>query len=414
MNDPATVRIHGPLAIFLSDFRLHLRGLGYSPGSAAQQLQLVAHLSGWMGERDLEVSDLSPETIEKFFDVRRLHHTNLRTPRALARFVEFLDDSGLKPVPSTITKGPAWEITLHRFQNFLDHERGLAATTVENYSNQVRPFLKWRTEHHHVELGNLSIEEITSFLLMRGTTEMAGSLKVAATALRAFLGWLYFTGITNRPLAEGILPVAYSAYGALPRAVPPEQVKAMSMDTDTGMAPYRDRSLILLFSRLGLRSREASVMVLADLNWRLGTLLVHGKGGVDETMPLPFDVGEAIAAYLEHERPATHERHVYLQANAPHAAMGRSGISSVVARAGARAGIEPPMGAHRLRHSAATGVLAAGGSLLEAAQLMRHTSHASTMIYAKVDLQALAALARPWPMAEDGATGTISGSEALT
>ena len=260
----------------------------------------------------------------------------------------------------------------------------------------------------------MSIEEVTAFLLMRGTTEMAGSLKVAATALRAFLGWLYLTGITDRPLAEGILPVAYSAYGSLPRAVRPEQIRVMSMGTATGMTPYRDRSLILLFSRLGLRSREASVMVLGDLNWRMGTLLIHGKGGVDETMPLPFDVGEAIAAYLELERPATHERHVYLQAKAPHAAMGRSGLSSVVARAGARAGIGPPMGAHRLRHSAATGVLAAGGSLLEAAQLMRHTSHASTMIYAKVDRQALAALARPWPLAEHGAEVKDPEQEAST
>ena len=170
------------------------------------------------------------------------------------------------------------------------------------------------------------------------------------------------------------------------------------------MAPYRDRAIVLVLSRLALRCREVAQLRLEDLHWRTGTIVVRGKGAALDEMPVPVDVGAAIVDYLERERPASALRHVFLQARAPHAPLGRSAVGSVITRLGARAGKGVPVGAHRLRHSAATGVLAAGGTLTEAAQLLRHASPATTVIYARVDLRALTGVARDWP----GATAPVA------
>jgi integrase/recombinase XerD len=409
MSDPAKVRVRGPLAPLIPGFRGRLAALGYSPGTAAQQLQMLSGLSGWMQARGLEVEGLSPEMIEGFFRHRRQSHSNLITARSLDRFIEFLADSGIGRAVAAAAVLPGWEQVLGRFGRYLARERALAPTTVENYLNQVGPFLRWRAGRTNSDLGSLSVSEVTGFLLIRGTAESAGSVRVAATALRALLKWLYLVGTIDEASAEGIGPVSYSAFGALPKALAPAQVLDLTDQAGVSESPCRDRAIIEVLSRLGLRSREAAGLRLEDLNWRAGTVAVHGKGGITEPMPLPTDVGAAIAGYLEHERPAMPDRHLFLQAKAPHAPLGRSGISAVVSRLGQRAGITSPVGAHRLRHTAATGVLAAGGTLTEAAQLMRHASPASTVIYARVDLAALRTLARPWPGTERGSTGSVTG-----
>lgn len=410
MSDPAKVRVRGPLASLIPGFRGRLAALGYSPGTTAQQLQMLAGLSGWMHAWGLTVHDLSPVVVEEFFRHRRQSHRNLITARSLDRFIEFLSDSGIERAVAAPSVLPGWDQVLVRFGRYLARERALAPTTVESYLNQVRPFLRWRAGRTNSDLGSLSVNEVTGFLLVRGSAESAGSVRVAVTALRALLKWLYLSGTLEEALAEGIGPVSYSAFGALPKALPPAQVSDLiSHAADSRVSPCRDRAIVVLLSRLGLRSREAAALRLDDLNWRAGTVLVHGKGGIAEPLPLPADVGAAIAGYLEHERPAMPDRHLFLQAKAPHAPLGRSGISAVVSRMGQRAGIASPVGAHRLRHSAATGVLAAGGTLTEAAQLMRHASPASTVIYARVDLAALRTLARPWPGAERGIPGSVTG-----
>jgi integrase/recombinase XerD len=410
MSDPAKVRVRGPLAPLIPGFRGRLAALGYSPGAAAQQLQMLAHLSRWMLARDQVVHDLSPESIEEFFRSRRRSHTNLTTARSMDRFLDFLDELGLDRSAGTAVPVPEWEAVSGRFCRYLALECALAPTTVESYLNQVRPFLRWRAGRTTSGLGSLSVNEVTGFLLIRGSAESAGSVRVAVSALRALMKWLYLSGTIEEPLAEGIGPVSYSAFGAMPKALPPGQVSDLvSHAADSRVSPCRDRAIVVLLSRLGLRSREAAGLRLEDLNWRAGTVVVHGKGGTTEAMPLPADAGAAIAGYLKHERPAMPDRHLFLQSKAPHAPLGRSGISAVVSRMGQRAGMASPVGAHRLRHSAATSVLAAGGTLTEASQLMRHASSASTVIYARVDLAALRPLARPWPGAERGIPGSVTG-----
>lgn len=280
------------------------------------------------------------------------------------------------------------------FARYLGQERGLAATTVENYLNQVRPFVFWCSRQGQTSLGALTIREVNRFLTFRSQTCSAGSIMVAATSLRALLRWMYLDGRLARQLADGIGPVRYVATAGLPKALPATDVAMiLALDMST-----RDRALVLLLVRLALRSREVSELRLDDVDWRAGTVRITGKGQDHQLMPLPVEVGEALAAYLQQDRCGA-QRRLFLTAAQPFLPLGRTGVSCVVIRLARRAGLKGPVGAHRLRHSAATAVLAGGGSLAEAGQLLRHRSAAATTIYAKVDDGALAELIRPWPAA---------------
>lgn len=286
------------------------------------------------------------------------------------------------------------EDLLEGFTGYLRRERSLASTTVENYLNQVRPFVVWYAHHRQIPLPGLTIRDVNCFLAWRSGTCAAGSLRIAATALRALLRWMFLDGRLDRQLADGIGPVCYPALAGVPKALSAADLASMIAVDMTA----RDRALLVLLARLGLRSREAAELLLDEVDWRAATVRITGKGDDHQLMPLPVEVGEALAAYLHgHRRADGGERHVFVGAIAPFRALDRTGVSSVVTRLARRAGVDGRVGAHRLRHGAATAVLAGGGSLAQAGQLLRHRCSAATAIYAKVDNDALAALVRPWP-----------------
>jgi integrase/recombinase XerD len=154
--------------------------------------------------------------------------------------------------------------------------------------------------------------------------------------------------------------------------------------------------MILMLLRLGLRRGEVASLKLDDIDWRAGELLVHGKGAREDRLPLPADVGEAIAGYLQRGRPRGEHREVFLRARAPFEPIVSGTVSSTVRRACRRAGIAE-VGAHRLRHTVACEMVAAGVPLVEIAQVLRHHSLQSTAVYARVDVEQLRLLAAPWP-----------------
>lgn len=156
---------------------------------------------------------------------------------------------------------------------------------------------------------------------------------------------------------------------------------------------------MLILLRLGLRASEVAALSLEDIDWRGGLIVVHGKGGRDDRLPLPADVGQAITGYLQRGRPRTLHREVFLRSLAPLEALGRGGISTVVRRACQRAGLAP-VGAHRLRHTLACEMVNSGVPLTEIAQVLRHRSLESTALYARLDIDGLRALAQPWPGGE--------------
>jgi integrase len=170
-----------------------------------------------------------------------------------------------------------------------------------------------------------------------------------------------------------------------------------SLSTDPA-ARLRDEALLALMLRLALRAGEAARLRFEDLNWRAGTVTIVGKRRRVDELPLPVDVGKALVAYLRTGRPTgTGHRQVFLSIDAPHVPIKPTAVTTMVGHAMRRAGIVGPGAAHRLRHTAAMGVIAAGGGLIEAGQLLRQSSVSATAVYARADVAALAALARPWP-----------------
>jgi site-specific recombinase XerD len=193
--------------------------------------------------------------------------------------------------------------------------------------------------------------------------------------------------------------VATWRLSGLPKTLEPSQVAALLAGCDWSTpVGRRDFAMLTLLSRLGLRAGEVAALRLKDIDWRAGEVTVRGKGGRAERLPLPADCGEALASYLTGGRPEPLDaaREVFLRALAPHSDLTAGGVSQAVFSAGKRAGIGPVY-AHRLRHSAATGLLAAGASLSEIGQVLRHRRLLSSAIYAKTDTEALRTLARPWP-----------------
>ena len=218
------------------------------------------------------------------------------------------------------------------------------------------------------------------------------------TALRSLLRFLHVEGMIDRPLAQVVPSVAFWRLQGLPRGLDGDQVRALleSCDTDT-VNGRRDLAILLLLVRLGMRRGEVARLRLEDIDWRAGELIVRGKGPRVERLPLPADVGEALAAYLRDGRPTdVGTRAVFMRVRAPRAAMTPPGITQVVVSASKRAGLGE-VTPHRLRHTAASELLRRGAPLVEIGQLLRHRTELTTTIYAKVDRDRLRELALPWP-----------------
>ena len=220
------------------------------------------------------------------------------------------------------------------------------------------------------------------------------------TALRAFFRFLRLRGETTVDLASSVLSVADWRRARVPQWIPAAQVKQILRHCDQQtVVGQRDYTIVLLLARLGLRAGEVVGMTLDDIDWDAGDLVVRGKGGRQERMPLPRDVGKALATYVRHGRPACASRRVFICAKAPRQGFTSSvAVCTIVRRALMRAGLHPPsQGAHLLRHSLATEMLRRGASLAEIGEILRHRHPDTTAIYAKVDFKALRAIAPPWP-----------------
>ena len=249
-----------------------------------------------------------------------------------------------------------------------------------------------------MDLDDLTAASVTEFVVARCPGQSRSQAKLTVTVLRSFLRFLHCEGVTKQLLAAAVPSVAGWRLAGLPKGLEPQEVRSVLASCDrrtrTGR---RDFAIMTILARLGLRSGEVSALSLDDIDWRSGTLAVRGKGNRIESLPLPTDVGEAVAAYLRRGRPARAEgRSVFIRVKAPHRALTSGGVTQVVAAAADRAGLGRVY-AHRLRHTAATQMLRAGSALPEIGQVLRHRRALTTAIYAKVDRDALRTIARPWP-----------------
>ena len=396
MSDPSRVRVSGPLASYVEGFRRELGGQGYCSSTVARHLQLMGHLSRWLAGQGVDGSALTPVVVDAYFTQRRAAgYASHRTGRALEPLLGHLRDRNVVPTPVPPRVTGAVEVVLARFVGYLAGERGLAESTIQGHVRQVRPFLEAGDVGG---LERLSAGDVTAYVLARCRDNRGGTAVRMVTALRSLLRFLHVEGLVDQPLVQAVPSVAAWKLAGLPKALEGAQVSALLESCDQGtVVGRRDYAILVLLARLGLRAGEVASLSLDDVDWRRGEITVRGKGNRCERLPLPADVGQAIVSYLDAGRPATTAtgREVFTRVRAPHQALTRGAVTQAVARAAQRAGLGRVF-AHRLRHTAATGILRGGGSLAEVGQLLRHHRALTTVIYAKVDIDALRALARPW------------------
>jgi integrase/recombinase XerD len=395
--------VRGPLAPYVVGLAAELLERGYTRSSAEQHICFVAHLDRWLVAEGLGLGELSGSTIRRYLAERRAAgYVSYRSSKAMVPLLGFLAPLGVLPAEPP-PRLDAVEELVGRYRDYLLTERGLTAGTVAGYVHLARPFLASRSRGGQLDMAGMTAADVFEFVLTSCPGRATGSAKLIVTVTRSVLDWLHLTGIVEVSLAAAVPAVAGWKLAGLPRALSAAQLRALlgSCDqrTPTGR---RDYAVVLLLARLGLRSGEVARLGLDDIDWHTGELRVVGKGNRGESLPLPADVGAAITAYLRRGRPASAQgRSVFVRVHAPHRALTAGGVGNVVNAAGKRAGLGH-VHAHQLRHSAATAMLRAGSPLAEVGQVLRHRTAFNTAIYAKVDQDALAVLARPWPTEKNG------------
>lgn len=402
-TNPHTLhRLHeGPLGAYVDAYAALLQDQGYSRQSARHQLQLLAELGRWLQRKGLGAKDLTPHRIARYARYHKRHFRSHRDEAStLRRLLRLLRERGVVQDVAPRRDKRALQRVAEDFERYLAQERGLAAATLVHYVPFVRQFLRERFREGRIRLAALRAADITDFVQRHAHDHSPGHTKVMLTALRAFLRHLCQRGATATDLATCVPCVPTWRFATVPKYLPPGQVQQVLEACDRRTAAgRRDYAILLLLARLGLRAGEVVALRLEDIDWEASRLTLRSKGSRWSQLPLPGDVGEALAAYLQQGRPRCASRQVFIRLQAPLVGFANSiAVSTLVARALAHAGVEPPhTGAHVFRHSLATAMLREGASLAEIGELLRHQHPDTTTLYAKVDLLALRALALPWP-----------------
>jgi integrase/recombinase XerD len=394
--------VMGPLAPYADGFREDLLGQGYTWGSAAHQIHLMAHVSRWLEISGLGPADLGEGAAGRFAAARRADgYAAMRSASALAPLLGYLRGLGVAAAPRMPELQSPGDRLVARFGEYLARERGLAADSVRSYTGVARRFLAGVAAADDAGEEGLTAADVAGFVRRECGRRSVASAKATVTGMRALLRFLYLDGQITVPLAGAVPSAACWQLAALPQGISPADLALLmdSCDLRT-VAGRRDFAILLLLARLGLRAGEVAALELGDICWRQGEINVRGKGSRRDSLPLPADIGEAVAGWLAGGRPQNAAcPAVFVRLRPPHGRLASTSVSYVVRRACARAGIAAA-GAHRLRHTAAAGMLAAGGTLAEIGQVLRHARPGTTAIYAKADVRVLAPLALPWPGSE--------------
>jgi len=387
----------GPLAPrVIDESRTWLTDRGYSPRSAAVIINLLKRLSLWMREVGAGVGDLDRRLLDRFEAAERAREVVCTTVTSSSGTMRaFLDDAGylsgagspedaLSPAEAEIVQWCAWMRDL----------QGLAEKSINARCRYAAGLVEMITINEGaVQWAGLAAADVNDYVAETGRPYSAATRAGIVGAVRCLLRWALSTGRLDRDLSSGILTAAHKPR-SVPRGVTAEHVAVLlSVCDPSTVLGARDRALVILLTRLGLRAGEASRLELGDIDWAHAQIRVTGKGR-EHVLPLPADVGDALAAWLR-LRPEALDRAVFVRMRAPQTRMTVNGISGVIARLSDRAGIER-IYAHRLRHTAAMNVLATGGCLGEAKELLGHAYTVTTMTYAKADLSALRDLVVPF------------------
>ena len=391
------VLMAGPLAPFADAYGLALSERGYTQRTAVGQLRQVARLSRWLEVRGLTVAELSVDRVEEFLVDQRAggrHRASWSRPGLLC-LLDMLRVLGLLADERPSRAVSPTEMLLAGFERHLVAERGLAVGTVRGYVGHVQRFLDGLSPSG--ALVELTARDVTRAVLGESATVSVSATQNFVSGLRSFLRFCFVEGLVEVDLSRAALGSTGRRRSTLPQGISRPDAKALLKSCDRRSSlGRRDYAVIITLLRLGLRRAEVAGLRLDDIDWRAGEVVVRGKGARQDRLPLPGEVGEAIACYLRRGRPLSNHRELFLRARAPFSPIAPGTVASTVRRACRRAGITE-VGPHRLRHTVACEMVAAEVPLVEIAQVLRHRSLQSTAVYARVDLDQLRLLAAPWP-----------------
>lgn len=397
MEQSLRVRVSGPLAGCASELVSYLAKRGYTDHSVTNHVRRLACLSRWMEAGALDRAGVDEALIAKMLEA--LHASGEArsfTPCSFGLVLGFLRARGIVP-DAPIIPPTAMEELLGEYRRYLVTERSLAPLSLPGYLASAAWFLSDACDDDPDRVAGLSARDIASFVLRVAEVRSPASVNTVVVGVRSLLRWFYAKSMTATPLAQATPWLARGRMSTLPRPLAAGHASALLATPDRHfLSGLRDIAVLTVLARLGLRAGEVAAMELDDIDWHKGELNVRSKGGWRDPLPLPVDVGEALVAYLSVRGARGDDRHVFLHVRAPGGPMTMTSVRAVVRQACGRAGIADT-GTHRLRHGAASAMLANGAPLHEIGQVLRHRDIETTSIYARVDFAALAAVAQPWP-----------------
>jgi integrase/recombinase XerD len=392
--------IAGPLSAILGSYATALNEEGYSHESFLSKTRFVIGFSHWLQQKRITMPEVTLGIGHGFLrdKIRRSGD-----PTTLRHFLMWMHSRGFISARALRRhEKSAVDKLVEEYSAYLLNDRGLASTSCVAYAAITHRFLT-RT----CPRGRSDLKALTALRIRHFVTQEAGRFRTSKAAslltcvVRSFLRFVHYRGYVDRSLVRAVPAVAHWSMAPIPRALPIKDVSRVLAESRSRrtVCGIRDRAILLLLARLGLRAREVMLLELDDIDWEAACIHVCGKGRQERPLPLPHDVGEAIAAYLRNGRPPSACRQVFLRTRAPWRGVARSSsISAIVGRSLKRARVKSAThGAHQFRHSLATNMLRRGATLTEIGQVMRHRDPNTTRLYAKVDLGALREVALPWP-----------------
>ncbi len=399
-------RAAGPLAAHLEPWVASLIDKQYVAAVVYVKLRHAVAFDRWLASQQIDLEDLSEVHLTQYQDRRRRVCRPIRAAtrqeerRELVHLLHDLRERGLCPA-ARVDATPADDLAAS-FGHHLLHQQGLADSSIERYRTVAWQFISERYGRAAVDLSTIGAVDVIGFVQRQAKRLQPPAVKCVVNGLRSFLRYAQYRGDVAPELVAAVPAVAgWACTPAVPKAIAPEHAQRAIDSCDlTTASGLRDRAVLLLLARLGLRAREVIALRLEDCDWDRAHLLVRGKGGRQCMLPMPIDVGEAIAAYLERGRPTCEDRCLFLRSMAPvHGFLqGSDGIGSIVRHALQRAKVDAPhSGSHQFRHALAVRMLQSGASLPEIGEVLRHRSPQSSSIYARVDIEALRSLAVAWP-----------------
>ncbi|MEE8304193.1 MAG: site-specific integrase [Candidatus Tectomicrobia bacterium] len=397
-----TTHAAGPAGPYLDDFSHWLEKSGFTTRTIRGCLFGATQFTAWAEGTGSVVQSFDSSTLDEF-RCYLAKHSQLRyasgrpTPRCMGahHFLTFLSSQGIVPESAVAAPNPAPPTLLSEFQHWMHVHRGVTEQTLRNY----RPIILDLLTSLGDRPGNFEAKSLRAFVLDRAQRHGKGKAKSIVTAIRMFVRFLIASGRCTPGLDEAIPTIAVWRLATLPQYLPAEDVeRVISMCDPSTPLGARDLAIILLMARLGLRGSDVARLRFPDINWQDATLVVSGKSRRETRLPLPKEVGDALLHYLEYARPSINIDSVFVTVIAPWGPISRQVIRKTAARAVQRAGIRTPtIGSRVFRHSAATTLLRQGASLQTIGDVLRHTSIETTAQYAKVDIDLLQQVARPWP-----------------